>query len=235
MTNAIGLTILTALFNCELIYRIATFTRPLRANQSATAFTGPFRRWRLTHVTGRVLHYTGYTDTKVTVELYSDNSERTTVTTNRHQTVTLQRVDGTRKDVEVVNYNVNFVVGDVVSIWYALKGGKGTTLAVLNHPANRQYVNAQDVFKILQPHQTFFVIWLCLAVLPVSIVSVFGGWGLPLLFWLICLMCYALGQKRLRRGFARRGIGPMWQKGTAEAQQFRYLQHTSDTGGAWRS
>ena len=139
------------------------------------------------------------------------------VRTDVHDNIRFRLANGNQTDAELINYNVAAQPGDVLSVWNAHKGSGGFTVAVLNHTTHSQNVNAQDVFKILQPHQVFFVLWLIFTAFPIAFISVFGGSVLPLLLWACLLLFYYRGQKRVRRVFGNSGIRPIWQQSDAEA------------------
>src|SRR3954454_22589965 len=217
-----GSLIIAAVLCLPIIIRVVAFRRPLEASDDASHFNGIYHRWRLSHVTGEVVasstHTVTYGGGNVVGSVYSGvvaGSSR--VTTDVHDNVRLRLTDGTQRDAEVINYNVAAQPGDVLSVWNARKGSQGFTVAVLNHTTHSQNVNARDVFKILQPHQVFFVLWLILTAFPIAFMSVFGGSVLPLLLWACLLLFYYRGQKRVRRVFGNSGIRPIWQQSDAEA------------------
>lgn len=228
MTDAaIGWTIIVALFNCELLYRAwLFFSQHLKANEDATRLAGWYRGWQLTHVTGRVLGANAHTVTSGSSSVYGSTAGSGSVygsgriITNLHEALRLQRSDGTQTTVNLVNYNVTAQPGDVISVWGVQKRSKAHTIAVLNLSVTpeTQAINRQDVFRILQPHQIFFVVWLVLAAPCVILASVFASSALPLVFWLSCLALYTVGQYLARKRFERKGIVPIWRRGRDEAR-----------------
>ncbi len=231
MAEAIALTLVVAVFNCDLVYRVwAYFRHPLKVNEDLTALAGKYRGWKLEHVTGRLLAAGGYTNTTTTYseDTYTGERRRSTIT-NLHETFRLQRPDGTQTNAEVVNYSVNAAPGDVISIWSVKKGRKRFTLAVLNHTVSpaTQSINRQDLFSIIQPHQIFFVVWLIMAIVPVVVLSVFGGAGLPALFFFAFVGLWAYGQKHVRDKFAKSGIAPIWRQSKLEANELLIGRQTS--------
>jgi len=217
-----GSLIIAAVLCLPIIIRVVAFRRPLEASDDASHFNGIYHRWRLSHVTGEVVasstHTVTYGGGNVVGSVYSGVvAGSTRVTTDVHDNVRLRLTDGTQRDAEVINYNVAAQPGDVLSVWNARKGSQGFTVAVLNHTTHSQNVNARDVFKILQPHQIFFVLWLVFLVLPLAFLTVAGG-GLPFVLFAAVLFLYYRGQKRVRSQFDKSGIRPIWQQSEAEAR-----------------
>ena len=188
----------------------------------------PFRRWRLTHVTGTVLASSTVPVTYGSGGVYGGSaSGNVTGTvhmhTDVHETMRVRTPDGAHTDVEVVNYGVTAQAGDVVSVWNACKGGRQFTIAALNHTTRAQMVNQQDIFSILQPNQTLFVLYVVFSALPVVFFGVFGGAGLPILLGLVLLALYVRGQKRVRRNYSQSGMAEIWNISRAEAGQLSSL------------
>jgi hypothetical protein len=80
-------------------------------------------------------------------------------------------------------------------------------------------VNDQQVFKIMlsPPLQILFVLYVIGLVIPIAFMSVFGGKGLPFLVWFVLFILFAIGQKRVRSKFGRKGMSTIWQQSRAEA------------------
>src|SRR3954447_8118212 len=219
---AVGLLLVSALLCMPMILRIVAFRRPLEASEDATHFNGRYHRWRLSHLTGEVMATSTHTRTygggNVSGSVYSGVvSGSSHVRTDVHDNIRFRLANGNQTDAELINYNVAAQPGDVLSVWNAHKGSGGFTVAVLNHTTHSQNVNAQDVFKILQPHQIFFVLWLVFLVLPLAFLTVAGG-GLPFVLFAAVLFLYYRGQKRVRSQFDKSGIRPIWQQSEAEAR-----------------
>ena len=212
---------IAALLCLPMIIRVVTFRRPLVASDDATHFNGIYHRWRLSHATGEVVASSTHTRTygggNLTGSVYSGVvTGSSSVRTDLHDNIRLRLADGSQRDAEMINYNVAAQPGDVLSVWNAHHGSRGFTIAVLNHTTHSQNVNAQDVFKILQPHQGLFLGWLVFSILPLAFLAVAGG-GLPLLLFFVVGFLYYRGQKRVRGRFAKSGIRPIWQLSESEA------------------
>ncbi|WP_427887136.1 hypothetical protein ACQHIV_29595 [Kribbella sp. GL6] len=220
--KVIAFTFLALVISLPLIAYIVLVWLPLRVNAGATRFTGKYGGWHLVHVTGRVLASRRHTETTTTTEYggYSGVLGTSTTRTDVYDQLALQLADGRQANVEVVNFNVSAWPGQVVSFWTAVKGNKRFTFAVLNHSTNQQNVNDQQVFRIMlsQPLQIIFVLYLVGLVLPIAFLSVFGGAGVPFLLWLLLLILFVVGQRRVRRKFDKKGIATLWQHSHAEAQ-----------------
>lgn len=213
-TTIIAGLFLVAVINLPLIYKVVTFMFPLAVNGEATGFKGRYWRWKLTHVTGRVLA------TNTIARTYGSGSVQgnVRVTTNVHETFRLQLADGRQTNAEVVNYNVSAQPDDIISVWNVQKGGKWFTIAVLNHTTNQQHVNNQDVFQMLQSMQVAYFLGMVMAVIPTVIIAVFSGSAPAFILWFVLVALYAIGQKRIRSKFAKSGIKPIWQQSRSEAQ-----------------
>ena len=55
MSMVIAMTLLSAVVLLPLIWRVIAIRRPLKVATGGASFESPFRRWKLTHVTGTVL------------------------------------------------------------------------------------------------------------------------------------------------------------------------------------
>jgi len=217
----IAMTFFALLLCLPLIWYVIWIWRPLRVNSSAT---GLRRGWRLTHVTGAVLASQRHSQTTITTHYGGGPGnpyQGTSVLTDVFDTLNLELADGRNTTVQVVNFNVSAFPRQVVSFWTAHKGRRAFTFAVLNHTTRQQNVNDQQVFKImLSPVlQIVFVIYLIGLVLPISLLSVFGGRGIPLLLWFVLLILFVIGQRRVRRKFGEKGMATIWRVSQAEAQQ----------------
>ncbi|HZX06608.1 hypothetical protein [Kribbella sp.] len=225
--KVIAFTFLALVISLPLIGYIVLVWLPLRVNAGATRFTGKYWGWQLMHVTGRVLASQRHTQTTTATEYstYPGDLGTSTTRTDVYDRLALQLADSRQANVEVVNFNVSAWPGQVVSFWTAVKGRKVFTFAVLNHSTNQQNVNDQQVFRIMlsQPLQIIFVLYLIGLVLPIAFLSVFGGAGVPFLLWLLLLILFVIGQRRVRRSFNKKGIATLWQHSYAEAQPL--LQH----------
>jgi hypothetical protein len=223
--TAIALTFFAVILYLPLIWYCIQIRRPLRVNSAATRFVGKYRGWRLTHVTGFVLASDRYTRTTKTTT-YGNSPSGLVMGSTRtiidvYDTLTLRLADGRDTQVQVLNFNVTAIPGQVVSFWTARKHSRVFTFALLNHTVNQQNVNDQQVFNIMQPRQILFVLYLFALVLPVTFLSVFGGDGIPFVLWLILLVFYALSQKRVRRQFGKQGMTKIWQISRPETRPFQ--------------
>jgi hypothetical protein len=221
---AIALTFFAVVLCLPLIGFVFLVWIPLKVNATATKFTGRYWGWRLVHVTGRVLASQRHTQTTVTTDYrtFSGNSAPTAFTSTRtdvYDSLALQLADNRQTNVEVVNFNVSAFPGQVASFWTAVKGRRAFTFAVLNHTTNQENVNDQQVFKIMlsPPLQIVFVLYVIGLIFPIVLLSVFGGKGMPLLLWFVLLILFAIGQKRVRGKFGRKGMSTIWQQSRAEA------------------
>lgn len=223
--KVIAFTFLALVICLPLIAYVVLMWLPLKVNAAATRFTGKYWGWHLRHVTGEVLASRRHTETITTTEYSlpagsSVPAMWTYVNTNVYDQLALKLADGRPANVEVVNFNVSAWPGQIVSFWTAVKGHKVFTFAVLNHSTNQQNVNDQQVFRIMlsQPLQIIFVLYLVGLVLPIAFLSVFGGSGVPFLLWLLLLILFVIGQRRVRRKFNKKGIATLWQHSYPEAQ-----------------
>jgi len=221
---AIAMTFFAVVICLPLIGFVVLVWMPLKVNATATRFTGKYWGWHLVHVTGRVLAAPPYTETTTTTEYrtYPGSSApmgTTSTRTDVYDDLALQLADGRQFNVEVVNFNVSAWPGQVASFWTAVKGRRAFTFAVLNHTTNQENVNNQQVFKIMlsPPLQILFVLYLIGLAIPIAALSVFGGKGVPFLLWLVLLILFVLGQKRVRGKFGRKGMSTIWQQSRAEA------------------
>ena len=217
----IAMTFFAFLLCLPLIGYVIWIWRPLRVNSSATGLS---RGWRLTHVTGAVLASQRHSQTTVTTHYGGGPGspyQGTSVITDVFDTLNLGLADGQNTTVQVVNFNVSAFPGQVVSFWTAHKSRRAFTFAVLNHTARQQNVNDQQVFKImLSPAlQIVFVIYLIGLVLPIALLSVFGGAGVPLLLWFVLFILFLIGQRKVRRKFGAKEMATIWRVSQAEAQQ----------------
>src|SRR5215472_11741006 len=158
----IGMTFFSVVILLPLIWRVIAIRRPLKVATGGMSFESPYRRWKLTHVTGTVLASSTVPVTYGSGGIYGGSASGNVTGTMRiytdvHETMRLRTSDGTETDVEVVNYGVTAQAGDVVSVWNAHKGVRQFTVAALNHTTRSQMLNQQDIFSILQPRQTLFV------------------------------------------------------------------------------
>jgi hypothetical protein len=222
--KVIAFTFITLVICLPLIAYVVLMWMPLKVNAAATRFTGRYWGWHLLHVTGEVMASRRNTET-ITTTSYSLPAGSsvpgmwTSVNTNVYDQLALKLADGRPWNVEVVNFNVSAWPGQIVSFWTAVKGRKVFTFAVLNHTTNQQNVNDQQVFKIMlsQTLQIVFVLYLVGLALPIAFLSVFGGAGVPFLLWLVLLIAFVVGQKRVRRRFNRKGVSTLWQHSRPEA------------------
>jgi hypothetical protein len=199
------------LINIPLITRVVAFMRPLQVSADGTSFCGRYRHWKLSCVTGRVLG--SNTTTRTVSGVRSDHSYY--MATSVHDTIRLQTTDGSQRDVQLFNYNVSAQSGDVITVWYANRGNKWVTVAVLNHTTRQQSLNDVDLFTILDPRN---VVALIVPIILTSFYVVFGGFiFLPV--WAVLLGLYLWGQKRIRRSFAQTDISSPWDLSGADAQR----------------
>lgn len=221
-TTAIAFTFLALVFCLPLVGYVVLIWLPLKVNASATRFTGKYWGWHLHHATGRVLASRRHTQTTVTTEYggYAAADMHTWSRTDVYDSLALQLADGRQTNVEVVNFNVSAWPGQIVSFWTAVKGRRVFTFAVLNHTTNQQNVNDQQVFKIMlsQPMQIVFVLYVVMLVLPIALFSFLGSTAWPFLLYLGLVILFAVAQKRVRRGFDKKGMSTIWRHSQAEAQ-----------------
>ncbi|WP_139830049.1 hypothetical protein [Mycobacterium triplex] len=205
------------LLNFPLVYRTVGYLQPhpLRVEPDGTRFCGIFRSWTLSSVTGRVLgsSTTTHTHGAVRYDAYSDRLSGG-IRTDVRDTVRVQTADGNQSDVTLLNYNVSVQPGDVITVWYANKGEKWVTVAVLNHTTRQQNLNSGDLSRILAPKVGGYMV---LIIVVNSLLSVFVCFLLP--FWGILLGLFLWGLKRARRTFAQADIAPLWQLGEANARR----------------
>jgi hypothetical protein len=205
-----------------LIYYVLSIWRPLVVSADGTRFGGTRFLWKLSHVTGTVVDTRASTETYGTGNVYgSAYSGSVTgsmrIVTNYHESIRLRTLAG-EKTVQIVNYNVSAQAGDCLSIWTA-HGlfGKRVTVAVLNHTTNEQFTNDVHIYEILQPSQMVFVLYVCLAVLPLVFVGVFVD-GMAFVVFFGLLIAYVIGVKRISSQFNQDGIKPIWDVSRAEAR-----------------
>lgn len=199
--------------------------RPLKVSRDATSLG---RGWRLTHVTGLVMASRRHTETTTVTygpsygNPYGSASTRTDV----YDQLSLQLANGEHTNVEVVNFNVSAFPGQVVSFWTARKGSKAFTFTVLNHTTRQTNTNDQKVFEIMMSStlQIVFVIYLLVIVIPIAVISVFGGYGIPFVILFGLVVWFFLAQRRVRRTFRKVGIGTIWERSHAEAQPMLWPQ-----------
>lgn len=208
----ISLMILLLIFMLPLLLRAINVNRPLTANADATRFKGKYRRRQLTHVTGQVLGSQGHTEVW--------GGARVSVGSAHHETMRLLLADGRQTDAGVVDYDVAARPGDVISVWYAHKGRKANSVAVLNHTTNQQSITTSDVYTILEPHVAATYIYSAFILCLSMVLSFIGGFGWPFVLSVVVMFTWALGWRHVRTRFARKGIRPMWNVGNAEAKAF---------------
>jgi len=216
-STAIAMTFITLVLCLPLIWYVLRVWRPLRVNANATGLS---RGWQLTHVTGVVLATQQHS--RVTGNVWSHAGQvGGSVRTDVYDTLNLRTATGQSTVVQVVNFNVTAFPDQVASFWTANKGSSSFTFAVLNHTAQQQNVNDQQVFKIMVSPtlQIVFVIYLGALALPVAFLSVFGGACIPFLLWLTLLILFVVGQKRVRRQFDQKGMATIWRMSQEEARQ----------------
>lgn len=228
MSMVIAMTLLSAVVLLPLIWRVIAIRRPLKVATGGASFESPFRRWKLTHVTGTLLASSTVPITYGSGGVYGSSASGNVTGTVRiytdvHETMRLRTPGGTETNVEVVNYGVTAQAGDVVSVWNARKGARQFTIAALNHTTGAQMINQQDIYNILQPRQTVFILYVIASMFPVLFFGVFGGAGLPILLWLVLLALYVVGQKRVQRNYSKSGMAEIWNISRAEAGQLSSL------------
>lgn len=208
--------LLALLVNLPLIIKVFGFyARPLTVSEDATALAGKYSGWKLSNVTGRVVAASATTRVSGGYyhDAYSGTSQgriRTDVTDNMR----LQFANGQQDDVRLLNFNVSPQAGDVVTVSHANKADKWVTVAVLNHTVNRQFVNDESLFKLLEPHG---VLWLILSIVFTSFAIMFGALIFVIL-WIPLIVFYLRGQKHARQKFASSGIAPLWLQSRDQAQ-----------------
>lgn len=199
------------LITVPMILRLIGLLQGLQVSEDGTHFRGRYRRWKLSSVTGRVLG--ANTVTSVYRGIRTDPSTGQSSyygSTNVQDTIRLQTADGNQRDLHLLNYAVSVQSGDVISIWYANRGRKGVTSAVLNHTTRQQNINSADLFRILDPRASGYLAFYGFA-------SVFLG---PFIVWVPLLVLYFLCQKRARSKFANSNIASLWRLSEPEAQRF---------------
>jgi len=209
--------LLVLLVNVPLMVKVFGFyARPLMVNADATALAGKYSGWKLSTVTGRVVAASA--TTRVSGGYYFDANSGTAqgrVRTDVTDSIRLQFANGQQDDVRLINFNVSPQAGDVVTVCHANKGNKWVTVAVLNHTINRQFVNDENLFKLLEPHG---VLWLFLSIIFTSFAIVFGAFIFVVL-WIPLIVFYIRGQKHARQKFANSGIAPLWLQSRDQAQR----------------
>jgi len=217
-TIVIFLVLPWCLLNYPLVSRTVAYLHPhpLRVNADGTRFCGKFRRWHLWSVTGKVLgsqtvtsHAAGYTH-----DAYTGQSS-TWVSTNIRDNVRVQLSDGSQRDLHLVNFNISAQPEDVISVWYAKRGSKWVTAAVLNHTTRQQSISLKhtDLGTILLPASGLLVGLIVVN----SMLSVFVCALSPLFLLLMAL--FLVGSKRARNTFAKRDIAALWELSADDAQR----------------
>jgi hypothetical protein len=209
--------LLVLLVNVPLIIKVFGFyARPLMVDADATALAGKYSGWKLSNVTGLVVAASA--TTRVSGGYVYDPNTGTTqgrIRTDVTDSIRLRFANGQQDDVRLLNFNVNPNPGDVVTVCHANKGDKWVTVAVLNHTVNRQFVNDEDLFKLLEPHG---VLWLILSIVFTSFAVMFGAFIFVIL-WIPLIVFYLRGQKHARQKFASSGIAPLWLQSKDQAQR----------------
>jgi len=215
----IGMLFFTVVVLSPLIVNVIKIRRPLKVSPDATRLKVGLFDWTLEHVTGVVVDYNQFTDVYGGGVQYENGIavHRAPVITDQHETLTLSTASGQVTQVRVVNYNVSPPKGHVVSVWNARKGSKCFTIAVLNHTTGQQLVNEQRIYSIMQPRQIPFVIYIVFTTIPVAFFSVFGGAGLPFVLWVVLLILYVTGVKRVQKRYRSEGLAPIWSVSSREA------------------
>ena len=90
-------------------------------------------------------------------------------------------------------------------MWFAQKGRKGQTLAVLDHTTNRQYLNDKTLYKVTD--------WAQIRGILEIVVACFTCIGV------IPAVIYVIGGNRQRSQFKQNGIRPLWDVGRVDASQ----------------
>jgi len=215
MATAIAMTIITAILCLPLINQIVKVRRPIRISEDATRLKiGLFRGFTLHHLTGTVVDANSHDviTTSTWVDLRTGmqvGSVRTTTT--QHENIYIRQPNGEIKQVHIINYDFRPPVGHVVSIWNAHRGDKYFTIAAINHTTRSEYVNDVQLYEVMKPgwSQILFVLYICFMVLPVSVLAVFGGMGLPLALYFVLLFLYVMGLRKTQKKFKGRGLKPI--------------------------
>jgi hypothetical protein len=208
--------ILGLIINIPFITRVVAFMRPLEVSADGASFCGRYRHWKLSHVTGRVLASKTVNTTYQGVR-HDPNWATTSryLSSSVHDTVRLQVAGGDQRDVQLLNYNVSVQSGDVITVWYANRGDKWATVAVLNYTTRQQNLNSADLFNILEPRG---VVYLIPSIILTSFYLVFGG-AIFFPVWAVLIGLYLWGQKRIRRSFAESDISALWELSNDEAKR----------------
>lgn len=193
----------------------------LAANKDATGFTGRFHFYKLDCITGRVLGGQLYSETygggsiqgSTTTGVVTGSSYVRTDTTH---SLRLLLADGAQTDIDLVNFGVTARPDDVISVWFVRRGHKRFPIAVINNTTRAQNVNSQQLFKILQPHQTLFLLWVVLTAIPIFAIGVFAA-GIPIALWFAWGLWYFLAQRHTRKRFLRKGIQPILERSAYDA------------------
>lgn len=225
-STAIAVTIIAAILMLPLIYQVLKVMRPLKISTDAARLKiGLLRGFNLRHITGTVEDAHSRDVVTGGSALFDVNTGmvvgRVQWTTTQYENIYIRRADHQVKAVNIVNYNFRPPLGHVVSIWNAHRGDTYFTIAAINHTTRQEYFNDVQLYEVMksQRSQILFVLYICFMVIPVGILSVFGGMGLPAILFFVLLILYVMGLRKTQRGFKGRGLNPIRNVSSREASQ----------------
>lgn len=197
-----------------MILRLERVAHRFAIKSDATRFVGRYRRWGVITLTGRVVASKTTTTVQSTGPTYQTvyaNGERVGdvrtggyVSSTVHDTFRIADAYGQQHSVSVANFYADVNPGDVVTVAYATKGRTSRVLVVVNHTTRRQYANDVTIHEITSPHHVRLV--------GAIILAGFSVVGIPVMF------AYALVERHQRQTFYKRGVQPVWTKGSFDAQ-----------------
>jgi hypothetical protein len=198
-----GLTALILLLNIPMCIRaISAAVNPLVVDPGGARFSGRYRSWQITTITGRVAGAKTHTTTTTRVTYgASDNnpdySRHVSTSTNVHDSLLLVDPAGQQHSLTVSNFGIEVWEGQIVSVCWAVKGRKNIIFAVLNHSTRRQFTRRWgSIDKIAVPRVGLATFWAI-----VSAITLIGI--IPDLAWAVTL-------RRQMKGFINKGITPLW-------------------------
>lgn len=226
-STAIAVTIIAAILMLPLIYQVLKVMRPLTISADAGRLKiGLLKGFNLRHITGTVEDARSRDVVTGGSALFDVNTGmivgRVQWTTTQYETIYIRRwADHQIKAVNIVNYNFRPPWGHVVSIWNAHRGGTYFTIAAINHTTRQEYFNDVQLYEVMKSKwsQILFVLYICFMIIPVCILSVFGGMGLPAILFFLLLILYVMGLRKTQRRFKGRGLNPIRNVSSREASQ----------------
>jgi hypothetical protein len=141
------------------------------------------------------------------------------ITTTQHENIYIRTADGNIMPVHIINYDFRPPVGHLVSIWNAHRGSNYFTVAAINHTTHSEYVNDVQLYEVMKPgwSQILFVLYICFVAIPVCILSVFGGLGIPLVLFFTLLIMYIRGVRKTQKKYKGKGLNPIRTVSSREA------------------